>query len=66
MMAARHSYRRPPALAALCRIRKAMNVILHLGAHRTASTSFQTYLCDTARLPTVTAGEYCLVAEPAR
>lgn len=48
MMAACHSYRRPPALAALCRIRKAMNVILHLGAHRTASTSFQAYLRDNA------------------
>ncbi|SDI51103.1 hypothetical protein [Lutimaribacter saemankumensis] len=48
MMTACHSYRRPPLQAAFSWIRTAMDVILHLGAHRTASTTFQAYLRDNS------------------
>lgn len=38
---------RPPVLrAALAKVRRAMDVVLHIGSHRTASTSFQAYLRD--------------------
>jgi hypothetical protein len=37
-----------PWQAAITGVRKAMDVILHIGAHRTASTSFQAYLRDNA------------------
>lgn len=37
----------PAAMAALCqKARRAMDVILHLGAHRTGTTTFQSYLAN--------------------
>ncbi len=49
MMGATVIHSRPaPLRAALAKVLRIMDVILHLGAHRTASTSFQAYLRDNA------------------
>lgn len=39
---------RSPRAASTIKARTAMDVILHIGAHRTASTSFQTYMRENA------------------
>lgn len=63
MMATAVISRRPLWQVALNRVRKAMDVILHLGAHRTASTSFQAYLRDNAA---ALAGQGIAVWDPRR